>query len=516
MTAKPDHPMGMHPDDPKRWRALAVIAVSQLMIIVDASIVNIALPSAQRELGIQTADRQWVVTAYTLAFGGLLLLGGRIADYVGRKRTFIIGLLGFALASGLGGLAPTAGMLFAARALQGAFAALLAPSALSLITVTFVAPKERARAFGVFGAISGGGAAIGLIAGGILTEYASWRWCLGVNVPIALVTAAFAVAEVHESRAPGDTRYDIPGAVLSTLGLVSLVYGFTEAAKPKFPNVPGSTAVQGWSAPTTIAFLVLAAVLLVGFVLWERRAQNPLLPLRVVLDRNRGGSYLMFLFVGAGLFAMFLFLTYYFQINLHYSPLKAGFAFLPFSIGIILAAGVVAQLLPRVGPRPLMIPGLVMAIIGMLLLTQIGQDTAYVTHVLPSEILMSVGLAGVFIPAASTALVGVGHHDAGVASAVLNSSQQIGGSLGTALLNTVYAAAVTSFLAANVHSPADAIVQAPLAFIHGYHVAFLWGAILLALALVTAVVFINARKEDVPRDAGMGMVAEEEEGSRSG
>jgi EmrB/QacA subfamily drug resistance transporter len=498
--------MGMDSADPKRWRALTVIAVAQLMIVLDATIVNIALPTAQHDLGITTADRQWVVTAYTLAFGGLLLLGGRIADYNGRKRTFIVGLIGFAFASALGGFAPTAGWLFAARGLQGAFAALLAPAALSLITVTFVAPKERARAFGVFGAISGGGAAIGLIAGGVLTEYASWRWCLGVNTPIALIAAAFAVYEVHESKASGDTRYDIPGAVLSTLGLVALVYGFTEAAKAKHPSIPNDTAVQGWTAPSTLTFLIVSVILLVAFVVWEQRIENPLLPMRIVLDRNRGGSYLMFLLVGAGLFAMFLFLTYYFQLNLQYSPLKAGFAFLPFSGGIIVAAGVVSQLLPRIGPRPLMIPGLVMAIVGMLLLLRIGQHTSYATHVLPAQLLMSIGLAAVFIPTASTALIGVGHHDAGVASAVLNSSQQIGGSLGTALLNTVFAAAVTAFLTAHVHAPEQVAQQTPLALIHGYHVAFLWGACLLAAALLCALFILNAKKEDVPTEATVAAV----------
>ena len=495
------HSTGMDSADPRRWLALGVIAVAQLMIILDASIVNIALPSAQKDLGISTADRQWVVTAYTLAFGGLLLLGGRIADYNGRKRTFLVGLIGFAVASGIGGLAPNAGLLFAARGLQGAFAAVLAPAALSLITVTFVAPKERAAAFGVFGAISGGGAAIGLILGGVLTEYASWRWCLGVNVPIALVTAVAAFFVVHESKAHGDTRYDIPGVLLSTLGLVSLVYGFTEAAKPKHPDNAADTSVQGWGAPTTITFLVVAVVLLVAFVLWERRTANPLLPLRVVADRNRGGSFLVFLFVGAGLFAMFLFLTYYFQINLGYSPLKSGFAFLPFSGGIIVTAGVVSQLLPRFGPRPIMLPGLVMAVVGMLLLTQIDADSAYVAYVLPAMLLMSVGLAGVFIPASSVALVGIENHDAGVASAVLNSSQQIGGSLGTALLNTVFASAVTGFFADNLRNPADAARLTPPALIHGYHVAFLWGGILLACALVAAVVFVNAKKEDVPTDS---------------
>ncbi len=487
--------------DPRRWIALGVIAVAQLMIILDASIVTIALPSAQADLGISDADRQWVVTAYTLAFGGLLLLGGRIADFVGRKRTFIVGLIGFAVASALGGIASTAGLLFAARGLQGAFAALLAPSALSLITVMFTLPKERAAAFGVFGAISGGGAAIGLIVGGVLTEYASWRWCLGVNVPIALATAIAAVPIVHESKAHGDTRYDIPGAVLATLGLVSLVYGFTEAAKLKDPGK--STEVLGWTASSTLFFLIAALVLLVAFIAWELRAKNPLLPLRIIMDRNRGGSYLLFLLVGAGLFAMFLFLTYYFQITLGYSPLKSGFAILPFSAGIIVAAGAVAQFLPRIGPKPLIVPGLAMAVVGMLLLTRITPDTAYWSHVLPPLLLMSVGLAAVFIPASSTALLGVGEHDAGVASAVLNTAQQVGGSLGLALLNTLYAGAVTGYVADNLTNPADTASVTRLAFVHGYHVAFFWGAMLLFAALLVGTFFITAKKEELPAAPGM-------------
>jgi EmrB/QacA subfamily drug resistance transporter len=488
--------------DPRRWWALTVLAAAQLMIILDASIVNIALPSAQKDLGISNADRQWMVTAYTLAFGALLLLGGRIADYTGRKRTFIIGLLGFAAASAIGGLAPNQEMLFGARAFQGAFAALMAPASLSIVTVTFTKPKERARAFGVFGALAGGGAAIGLIVGGVLTEYASWRWCLGVNVPFAIVVAAAAIPIVHESKAPGDTRYDVPGVLMATIGLFALVYGFTEAAKAAHPDDPTSTAVKGWGDPSTITWLVLAVVLLVGFVLWERRARNPMLPLRVVLDRNRGGSYLVFGLVGAGLFAMFLFLTYYFQINLGYTPLKAGFAFLPFSLGIIFAAGFVSQLLPRVGPRALMVPGLTMAVIGMLLLTRIDQDTSYWALVFPAMVLMSVGLAGVFIPAASTSLIGVGHHDAGVASAVLNTSQQIGGSLGTALLNTVFAGAVTTYFTDNPpRSAGEAQQILPVAFNHGYHVSFWWGAALFAVALVVSFVFINAHREDIPADA---------------
>ena len=490
--------------DPGRWWALTVLAAAQLMIILDASIVNIALPSAQADLNISNADRQWMVTAYTLAFGALLLLGGRIADYTGRKRSFIIGLLGFAAASAIGGLAPNQELLFSARALQGGFAALMAPAALSIVTVTFTEPKERAKAFGVFGALAGGGAAIGLIVGGVLTEYASWRWCLGVNVPVALIVAAAAIPLVHESKAHGDTRYDVPGVLLATSGLFLLVYGFTEAARVKNPDNPRSTAVKGWGDPTTLSFLIAAAVLLIAFVLWERRARNPMMPLRVVADRNRGGSFLVFLLVGAGLFAMFLFLTYYFQVNLGYTPLEAGFAFLPFSLGIILTAGFVSQLLPRVGPRMLMVPGLSMAVVGMLLLTQIDQGSSYWGLVFPAMVLMSVGLAGVFIPAASTSLIGVDSNDAGVASAVLNTSQQIGGSLGTALLNTLFASAVTAYFTSNPPGSARQAQQIlPFAFIHGYHVAFLWGAGLFAGALLVSIIFINAHKEDIPADAAV-------------
>ncbi len=481
---------------PNRWLALAIIALAQLMVVLDASIVNIALPSAQRALGISDADRQWVVTAYTLAFGGLLLLGGRIADYVGRKRVFIIGLIGFAAASALGGVAANSAMLFGARALQGAFAALLAPAALSLITVTFTETKERARAFGVYGAISGGGAALGLILGGVLTEYASWRWCLLVNVPIAIGTAVAAGYLVTESRAEGNTKYDIPGAVLVSAGLVSLVYGFTEAAK---------TGV-GWSSTTTLSFLVLAVVLLSAFVVVELRSVHPLLPMRVVLERNRGGSYLASLLVGAALFAMFLFLTYYLQINLHYSALKSGFAFLPFSIGIIVTAGVVSNILPRTGPKPLMVLGAVLAALGLLLFCFIGDNSTWVAHVLPGELLMSAGLGLIFVPLSGLALFGVADHDAGVASAMLNTSQQIGGSLGTALLNTFYASAVSSYLASNAASAADLPRLTPLAYIHGYHVAFGIGVGLLVLALVVIVVMVNARADDLPADGALAAV----------
>jgi EmrB/QacA subfamily drug resistance transporter len=468
--------------DPRRWLALAVIAIAQLMVVLDATVVNIALPSAQQALHISTADRQWIVTAYTLAFGGLLLLGGRIADYFGRRRTFLFGLVGFAAASALGGAAANSAMLFAARGLQGAFGALLAPAALSLITVTFTETRERAKAFGVFGAISGGGAAIGLISGGLLTQYANWRWCLLVNIPIAIIAFAAALPLVRESRADGDTRYDIPGAVLATGGLVALVYGFTKAA------------TDGWGSATTVTWLVAAAVLLAGFISWESRTAHPLLPLRLLLNRNRAASYLVSILTGAGLLGMFLFMTFYLQQTLGYSAIRSGVAYLPFSGGIIVAAVIAAQLLPRVGARILMSAGGLLATASMIWLTQLDLDSSYATHILPSFIGMSVGMGLMFVPLSSVALTGVGNHDAGVASAMVNTTQQVGGSLGTALLNTIFTTAVAGYLSANGAAP----VQQAHAAIHGYNVAFTASAVLLAVATVLVVAFIRNPASDTP------------------
>ena len=468
--------------DPKRWRALGVIAIAQLLVVLDVSIVNLALPSAKRALHIGNANQQWVITAYTLAFGGLMLLGGRIADYVGRKKIFMIGLLGFAAASALGGISPNAGWLFGARALQGAFGALLAPAALSLITVSFILPKERAKAFGVFGAITGGGAAIGLLLGGALTQYFSWRWSLGVSTPIAIVAALLAIPYVTESKASGARSYDLPGALTATFGLLSLVYGFTKAA------------IDGWSSPVTITFFAIAVVLLVGFVLIELRTKSPLLPMRVLLERNRGGAYLASLFVGAGLLAMFLFLGLYLQVILGYSPLKSGFAFLPLTITIILAAVPTTYLLPKVGPRPLLVTGLVFAAVGLLYLARITPLTSYTTHVLPAMIVMSFGLAFVFIPLSSTALHNVGHDDAGVASALINTSQQVGGSLGTALLNTIAATATSSYAVG--HTSLGKMLM-PTALTYGYARAFMAGAGLLAIAAVVVFFTIRVGKESL-------------------
>ncbi len=474
--------------DPNRWRTLFVVAISQLMVVLDSSIVNIAIPHAKHDLHISNADQQWVVTAYTLAFGSLLLLGGRIGDFVGRKRVLIIGLLGFAGASALGGIASTQALLFAARGLQGIFGALLAPAALAIISVTFTVPKERARAFGVMGAISGGGAAIGLILGGTLTEYFSWRWCLTVNVPIAIIAAALALKYVHESKASGDRSYDIPGVITASAGLFALVYGFNHAA------------TSGWGNSTTLALFIIAAILLVAFVIIEKMVPNPLLPLRIVTERNRGGSYLGSLVVGAGLFSMFLFLGLYLQTILGYSPLKSGFAFLPFTGGIIVFAGIASQLLPKIGPKPLMIPGLVAAGIGLLMLTRITPETSYVTHVLPSLIIMSSGMALVFIPLTTTSLHAVGNHDSGVASAMINTSQQIGGSLGTALLNTIAATASTTYIASH---QALGKMATPNGIVHGFTEAFKVGAALLFAGAVILFFFINIGKDAVVETEGV-------------
>ena len=487
MSKKPVQ-LGTDGLDPTRWRTLFVVAISQLMIVLDSSIMNIAIPSAKVDLGISDANQQWVITAYTLAFGSLLLLGGRIGDYMGRKKIFLVGLVGFAAASALGGIASTQGLLFASRALQGVFGALLAPAALAIISVTFTVPAERAKAFGVIGAISGGGAAIGLILGGTLTEFFSWRWCLGVNTPIAIVAALLAIKYVRESKAEGNNTYDIPGVFTATAGLFSLTYGFNEAA------------TKGWSSSSTISFLVAAVVLLVIFVVIEMKVANPLMPLRVVTERNRGGSYLGSLVVGAGLFSMFLFLGLYLQVILGYTPLKSGFAFLPFTAGIIVFAGIASQLLPRVGPRPLMVPGLIAAGAGMLMISRITPETSYTTHVLPALLIMSSGMALVFIPLTSTSLHGVSSHDTGVASAMLNTSQQIGGSLGTALLNTVAATATTTFAAANSQL-GDKLM--PFAMTHGFTVAFKFSAVLLFVGAVVLFFFINVGKDSLVETEGV-------------
>jgi EmrB/QacA subfamily drug resistance transporter len=435
----------------------------------------IALPSAQRALHISIANRQWVVTAYTLAFGGLLLVGGRVADHLGRKRMLTLGLIGFAAASALGGLAQDEWMLFGARALQGAMAAVMAPAALALLTVTFTDPAERARAFGIYGAVAGAGSAIGLIVGGLLTEYVSWRWTLLVNAPIAVVTAMVASSQVDESKADGRTRYDVAGVVTVSAGLMALLYGFTRAEN------------DGWGSARTIALLGVGAALLVAFVAVERRSAHPLLPLRVVLDRTRGGAYLVMGLAGLAMFGAFLFLTYYLQQTLHYSPLVAGLAFLPMTAGIVVAATVAGRLLPRVGPRPLIIGGLTVAIAGTLWFTRIGVHTSFLTHLLAPEVVVGFGLGMVLTTAAATALVGVDDRDAGVASALLNTSEQVSSSLGIALLNTIAASATAAYAAAHGRRSATSAA----ALVHGYTTGFAVSAGVLALAVVVTLMLIG-------------------------
>jgi EmrB/QacA subfamily drug resistance transporter len=467
-----------------RWLALAIIGVAQLMIILDASIVTIALPHAQTALNISDGDRQWVQTAYTLAFGGLLLLGGRISDYWGRKRTFLIGLLGFAAASALGGTAQSAGWLFGARAIQGAIAALLAPAVLSLITTTFTETKERAKAFAVYGAISGTGAAIGLIAGGALTEYLSWRWTLFVNVPIAIAVFFAAVPLLKESRAEGDRRYDAIGAVIATAGLVLMVYGFTSAS------------THSWTSATTLVSIAISVLLLVAFVIWESfGAKNPLLPMRIVLDRNRGGAYLSFFLATLGMFAVFLFLTFYMQDVQGWSPLKSGIAFLPFPLGVITSATIASRTLPRLGPRPLAAFGFTLGTLGLLVLTQLSPNSSYVTHLVPAMLLISLGMGQVFVSMSSTALLGVPQHDAGVASALVNTMQQVGGSLGVAFLNTIATTATANYAISHGGPSAAAAT-------HGFTVAFGYSAAVFAFATVVVTLLVRAKRSDIaPPDA---------------
>jgi EmrB/QacA subfamily drug resistance transporter len=467
--------------DPKRWSILLVVVIAQLMVVLDASIVTIALPSAQRSLHFSVANRQWVITAYSLAFGGLLLLGGRIADFAGRRRIFIVGLIGFAAASALGGLAVDQAMLFGSRALQGAFAALMAPGALSILTNTFQDnPGERAKAFGAYGAVGGAGAAIGVLAGGLLTEYASWRWCFLINVPIALLTAVAASRVVRETRFIGKTGYDIPGAVLVTAGIVSLVYGFTKAV------------ADGWSSATTLSLVIGGVILLVAFVVVEAHSSYPLLPLRVVLERNRGGAYLATLLIVVGMFAMFLFVSYYMQQILHYSAAKAGVAFLPFALGVIVAAGMATPLVPKVGPRIVISSGLLIAGGGMLWLTQIGVHTSYWTHLLPQLIVMSLGMGLAFPALSSTALTKVRPEDSGVASSLLNASQQVGASLGAALLNTIAATATASYIASHGTSLTEEGI------VHGFTVAFAVGAAILAVGAIVSAVLVEGPKRALP------------------
>jgi EmrB/QacA subfamily drug resistance transporter len=479
-------------DSKRRWFILALIGLAQLMVVLDATIVNIALPSAQQDLGFSDDSRQWIVTAYALSFGSLLLLGGRIGDLFGRKRVFVAGLAGFAIASAVGGVAESFGVLVVARALQGGFAALLAPAALSLLTTTFTIPSERNKAFGVFGVIAGSGAAVGLILGGALTEYLDWRWCMYVNLILAVPAAIAALRLLGEETASAaKPRIDIPGAITASAGLFGLVYGFSNAE------------THGWGTPLTIAALAAGVALLAAFVAIERRVDHPLLPLRVVADRGRAGAYLAVAIVGAGMFGVFLFLTYYLQQTLGFSPLETGLAFLPM-MAVIMPTGAIGQtrLVPRFGTRRLVTLGMALGAIAMLMLTGVTVDSSYATHVLPGLMVMGLGLGLIMAPAMSTATLGVDRRDAGVASAMVNTGQQIGGSIGTALLSTLASGAASSYGAA--HRPAaDLVAQAA---VHGYTTAFAWSAGIFAVGALASWLLLPSRVPEVEPDAPAELV----------
>jgi EmrB/QacA subfamily drug resistance transporter len=475
-TSRPGQPVSDgDANHARRWWILAVLGVAQLMVILDNTIVNIALPTAQHSLNFSNADRQWVVTGYSLAFGSLLLLGGRIGDIIGRKRALLIGLIGFALASALGGASVNFPMLVTARSIQGAFGAVLAPSVLALLTTTFTDPAERGKAFAIYGGIAGAGGAIGLLLGGILTSYASWRWTLFVNLVFAAIAGVGALMWLRNDRAADRDPLDIPGLLLVTGGLFCLVYGFSHAE------------TTAWSDPFTVGFLIVGVVLLGVFALVQSRRRFPLLPLRIVRNRTRGGSLLTMLFASAGVFGVFLFLTYYMQGTLGFSPVKTGVAFLPLVVGLAGMAQVSNRLLlPKVGPKIIVPVGLILDAVAMVEFHQLGLHSSYFGRVFPFLLLLGIGFGLSLAPSFSTGTIGLAPHDAGVGSAALNTSQQVGGSVGTALLNTLAASAAASYAVGKVAGPATLRAAA----LHSYTTAFLWSAIIFAAgAVLVALVF---------------------------
>ncbi len=475
MALKSQPPGSENPHHARRWWILIVLCMAQLMVVLDATIVNIALPSAQKALNFSNDNRQWIITAYALSFGSLLLLGGRISDTFGRKWTFIVGLLGFAAASAVGGSAPSFAVLVGARAAQGVFGALLAPAALSLVTTTFTDGPERIRAFGIYSAIAGGGSAIGLLLGGVLTEYLTWRWCLYVNLALAVPSAIAGFVLLVNQRAAVRNRIDWLGVSTVTAGLFAIVYGVSNAE------------TSSWGDSTTIGCLAAGIALLTTFILIEWKVEHPLLPLRIVRDRDRAASFVGVGLSSMGVFGVFLFLTYYLQQTLGYSPVKTGLAFMPMSAGVILAAVLGGSLLlPRLGRKRLVSSGMVSAAVGMVLLTQIGIESEYLTHVMPGIVLIGLGIGMVFSSAFSGGTLGVSAEDSGVASATVNTFQQVGGSFGTALLSTLFASAVATGIA----DRGPGRIAGQLASIEGYTTVFWWSAAIFGVgAVITALLY---------------------------
>jgi len=472
----------------RRWLVLAVVGIAQLMVVLDMTIVNIALPSAQKALGFSDNQRQWVVTAYALAFGSLLLLGGRLTDLLGRKVTFLTGLVGFAGASALGGAATNFTMLVTARAVQGVFAALLAPAALSLLTTTFTEARDRGKAFGIYGAIAGSGGAVGLLLGGMLTEHLNWRWTLDINLFFAAVAFVAGSVLLKSGTPAARPKLDILGTALVSGGLFSIVYGFSNAE------------THTWSTPSTWTFLAAGALLLGAFAWWQTRAAHPLLPLRVLLDRNRGASFLAMFILSGAMFGLFLFLTYYLQVSLGYSPVTTGLAYLPMvAVSIVASIQATSLLLPRFGPKPLVPTGMGLAAIGMVWLTRVGLSSTYAADVLPPLLVFGLGLGLVISTVMNLATHRVQTDDAGVASASVNAMQQIGGSIGTALLSVFASTAFTHYMSGK--NPAAPLVQAQAA-IHSYHAVFWWSAAFFAAGmLVSLLLYRRGAPRPSPDDA---------------
>ncbi len=464
--------------EPNRWAVLALLSIAQLMVVLDATIVTVALPSAQRALHFSNESREWVVTAYALAFGSLLLVGGKVGDLFGRKWALIVGLVGFSGASAVGGLAQSFDVLITARALQGVFGALLAPSALSLLTVTFAGTADWARAFGIFGAVAGGAGALGLLLGGVLTQVLSWRWCLYVNLVFAVPTAIVALRLLVNHGDPNRARIDIPGVLTWSLGLFALVFGFSNAE------------THGWGATATVVALIASPLLLSAFVFIERRVEHPLLPLHIVWDRARGGSYAALMVTGAGIFGVFLFLTYFLQQNLRFSPLTAGLAFLPLTIVLVITSTTVqTRVIQHTGVKPLVLLGMALGAIAMVLFAQLTPSSSYGSAVLPGLLITGVGMGCIFAPTFSAATLGVASNEAGIASAMVNTSQQVGGSIGTSLLSTIYASAVASYLTTHLHVRGIG----PAAQVHGDTTAFWWAAGIFALGFLLTLLIMPGR-----------------------
>jgi len=486
--------------------ALAVIATAQLMVVLDATIVNVALPHIQTALGFSGTNLEWVVNAYALAFGGLLLLGGRSGDLLGRRRIFIAGILLFSLASLLGGFATDQAWLLGARVLQGVGGAFAAPTALSLIAVNFPEGPPRNRAMGVYAAMSIAGGAVGLIAGGLLVQYLSWRWVFFVNVPIGLAVALLARRVLGESeRRRG--QFDLPGAITGSLGLAALVYGLSSAATS--PN-----GVSHWGDTKVIVSLVAAAVLLVAFGIIEVRSKSALVPIRVLRSRDRSGAYLISLCIGTGLFGMFFFLTLFVQNVLGYSPLKTGVAYLPMVSMILVATAASSQLVSRIGARPLMIAGSAASTGGMLWLSRVTEHSHYVSGLLGPMLLTATGLGLIFAPLLLVSLTKVAHNDTGVASSLVNVGQQVGGAVGLAVLGTVAWSAVANSLRSQAAAAAAAAKTATVhvsaaqaaalqkaatnhALAHGFSQGYLVSAGIMLLALIVTLVTIRVRRADL-------------------